>query len=68
LSCRADGDPPPSTRCARDEGPPRPRGPRLVHRGDAGTYLCRATNKHGAATRSVTVTVECEGAIRGSGG
>ncbi|NWS78891.1 ICAM5 protein, partial [Crotophaga sulcirostris] len=62
LACRADGDPPPSTRCARDGGPPRaPRGGRVVSRADAGRYICRATNKHGSATRSVVVTVECEG-------
>ncbi|NXH20924.1 ICAM1 protein, partial [Bucco capensis] len=33
---------------------------RAVSRADAGRYLCRATNKHGSATRSVLVTVECE--------
>ncbi|NXT28775.1 ICAM5 protein, partial [Syrrhaptes paradoxus] len=59
LLCRADGDPPPSTRCSRDRGPPRvPRGSRAVSRADAGRYVCRATNKHGSAVRSVVVTVE----------
>ncbi|NXW89549.1 ICAM5 protein, partial [Alopecoenas beccarii] len=33
-------------------------GGRAVTRADAGRYVCRATNKHGAAVRSVTVTVE----------
>ncbi|NXD88787.1 ICAM5 protein, partial [Halcyon senegalensis] len=60
LLCRADGDPPPSTRCARDGGTNRTRGSRTVSRNDAGRYVCRATNKHGSAVRSVTVTVECE--------
>ncbi|NWH67323.1 ICAM5 protein, partial [Geococcyx californianus] len=61
LVCRADGDPPPSTRCAREGAPPRARGGRVVSRVDAGRYVCQATNKHGSATRSVVVTVECEG-------
>ncbi|XP_027489123.1 intercellular adhesion molecule 5-like, partial [Corapipo altera] len=99
--CRAHGDPPPSTRCHRDNGatnPPHgatnlrhgattphngtrdtprggtrdaprggparaPRGGRVVSRADAGRYLCRATNKHGVATRSVLVTVEYEPSI-----
>ncbi|KAM9514131.1 intercellular adhesion molecule 5-like isoform 1-T1 [Guaruba guarouba] len=61
LSCRADGDPPPSTRCARDGGTIGRSGVhRVVHRADAGRYICRATNKHGTAVRSVVVTVECE--------
>ncbi|KAK4805936.1 hypothetical protein QYF61_021500 [Mycteria americana] len=60
LACRADGDPPPSTHCARDGGAPRVRGSRAVSRADAGRYICRATNKHGSAVRSVVVTVECE--------
>lgn len=60
LACRADGDPPPSTRCARDGGATRARGSRAVSRADAGRYVCRATNKHGSAVRSVVVTVECE--------
>ncbi|NXL68669.1 ICAM5 protein, partial [Chordeiles acutipennis] len=60
LVCQADGDPPPSTRCARHGGPSRSRGNRTVTRDDAGRYLCRATNKHGSATRGVVVTVECE--------
>ncbi|NXU51736.1 ICAM5 protein, partial [Turnix velox] len=61
LGCRADGDPPPSTRCARHSagGGGHGRGRRgVVSRHDAGRYLCRATNKHGTATRSVLVTVE----------
>ncbi|NXT34238.1 ICAM5 protein, partial [Pelecanoides urinatrix] len=58
LACRADGDPPPSTRCARDGS--APRGSRAVSRADAGRYVCRATNRHGSAVRSVVVTVECE--------
>ncbi|XP_071656721.1 intercellular adhesion molecule 5 isoform X2 [Patagioenas fasciata] len=58
LLCRADGDPPPSTRCARDGDAARGWGGRAVTRADAGRYVCRATNKHGAAVRSVTVTVE----------
>ncbi|NXK75998.1 ICAM5 protein, partial [Amazona guildingii] len=33
---------------------------RVVHRADAGRYICRATNKHGTAVRSVVVTVEYE--------
>ncbi|KAF1443671.1 Intercellular adhesion molecule 5, partial [Spheniscus demersus] len=60
LACRADGDPPPSTRCARDGGAPRARGSRAISRADAGRYICRATNKHGSAVRSIVVTVECE--------
>ncbi|XP_065520523.1 intercellular adhesion molecule 5 isoform X3 [Lathamus discolor] len=61
LSCRADGDPPPSTRCARDGGTMGRSGMhRVVHRADAGRYVCRATNKHGTAVRSVVVTVEYE--------
>ncbi|XP_062491359.1 intercellular adhesion molecule 5-like isoform X1 [Pezoporus occidentalis] len=61
LSCRADGDPPPSTRCARDGGTMGRSGMhRVVHRADAGRYICRATNKHGTAVRSVVVTVEYE--------
>ncbi|NXL40863.1 ICAM5 protein, partial [Glaucidium brasilianum] len=60
LVCRADGDPPPSTRCARDGGPPRARGSRAVSRADAGRYVCRASNKHGSAVRSIVITVECE--------
>nr|XP_054509479.1 LOW QUALITY PROTEIN: intercellular adhesion molecule 5-like [Agelaius phoeniceus] len=97
LECRADGDPPPSTRCARDSGPrdggtrdggtgdggtrdggtrdggihhgvPRDGGShhggaargRVVTRADGGRYVCRASNRHGVAVRSVLVTVECE--------
>ncbi|CAN8175402.1 unnamed protein product [Coccothraustes coccothraustes] len=75
LECRADGDPPPSTRCARDggtrdsdthHGGTRDGGThhggvargRLVTRADGGRYVCRATNRHGVAVRSVVVTVE----------
>ncbi|XP_050840168.1 LOW QUALITY PROTEIN: intercellular adhesion molecule 5 [Serinus canaria] len=65
LECRADGDPPPSTRCARDGGT-RDGGThhgggtrgRVVTRADGGRYVCRATNRHGVAVRSVIVTVE----------
>ncbi|XP_041264189.1 intercellular adhesion molecule 5-like [Onychostruthus taczanowskii] len=60
LECRADGDPPPSTRCARDGGT-HPGGVtrgRVVTRADGGRYVCRATNRHGVAVRSVLVTVE----------
>ncbi|KAM6298205.1 LOW QUALITY PROTEIN: intercellular adhesion molecule 5 [Podargus strigoides] len=53
LACGAEGDPPPSTRC--------------VSRADAGRYVCRATNKHGSAVRSVVVTVEYEPTL-GEGG
>ncbi|NXX51909.1 ICAM5 protein, partial [Tricholaema leucomelas] len=65
LACRAEGDPPPSTRCARQGASAaaaagRARRSRTVSRADAGRYVCRATNKHGTATRSVVVTVECE--------
>ncbi|NXM28920.1 ICAM1 protein, partial [Oxyruncus cristatus] len=75
LECRAEGDPPPSTRCTRPGdtpphrggtrdtprgGPTRVRGTRVVSRADAGHYVCRATNRHGVATRDVVVTVECE--------
>ncbi|KAI6059980.1 Intercellular adhesion molecule 1 [Aix galericulata] len=60
LACRAEGDPAPSTRCTRDEGPPGTGGGRAVSRSDAGRYTCRATNKHGSALRSVYVSVECE--------
>ncbi|XP_074990355.1 intercellular adhesion molecule 5 [Calonectris borealis] len=67
LACRADGDPPPSTRCARDGGAPRTRGSRAVSRADAGRYVCRATNKHGSAVRSVVVTVEYEPSIGETG-
>ncbi|NXO92084.1 ICAM5 protein, partial [Certhia brachydactyla] len=68
LRCRADGDPAPSTRCARQggtsdgdtqHGATRDSG-RVVTRADGGRYVCRATNRHGVAVRSVTVTVECE--------
>ncbi|NXK90507.1 ICAM5 protein, partial [Formicarius rufipectus] len=80
LECRAEGNPPPRTRCARHGGtgdgdphhgdphhggPTRARGSRVVSRADAGRYLCRATNRHGVATRNVVVTVECEWGIRG---
>ncbi|NXF93213.1 ICAM5 protein, partial [Eubucco bourcierii] len=67
LACRAEGDPPPTTRCAREGGggTGRARGSRAVSRADAGRYLCRATNKHGTAVRSVVVTVECEWGWRG---
>ncbi|NXN26470.1 ICAM5 protein, partial [Nycticryphes semicollaris] len=58
LGCRADGDPPPSTHCAREGTATRGRGSRAVSRADAGHYVCRATNKHGSAVRSVIVTVE----------
>ncbi|XP_053824215.1 intercellular adhesion molecule 5 [Vidua chalybeata] len=70
LECRADGDPPPSTRCARDggtrDGGTRHGGiqhggvarGRVVTRADGGRYVCRATNRHGVAVRSVVVTVE----------
>ncbi|GAB0201801.1 intercellular adhesion molecule 5 [Grus japonensis] len=67
LVCRADGDPPPSTRCARDSGAPRARGSRAVSRADAGRYVCRATNKHGSAVRSIVVTVEYEPSIGETG-
>ncbi|NXV53590.1 ICAM5 protein, partial [Uria aalge] len=67
LGCRADGDPPPSTRCARDGAATRGRGSRAVSRADAGRYLCRATNRHGSAVRSVLVTVECEWPRGGAG-
>ncbi|XP_075594269.1 intercellular adhesion molecule 5 isoform X3 [Balearica regulorum gibbericeps] len=67
LACRADGDPPPSTRCARDSGAPRARGSRAVSRADAGRYVCRATNKHGSAVRSIIVTVEYEPSIGETG-
>ncbi|NXY91622.1 ICAM5 protein, partial [Alcedo cyanopectus] len=60
LLCRADGDPPPSTRCAREGGTGRPWGGGTVSRSDAGRYVCRATNRHGSAVRSILVTVECE--------
>ncbi|NXN94959.1 ICAM5 protein, partial [Rhinopomastus cyanomelas] len=43
------------------------RAGRAVSRHDAGRYLCRATNRHGAAVRSVTVTVECERGRRAGG-
>ncbi|XP_039568343.1 intercellular adhesion molecule 5-like, partial [Passer montanus] len=33
---------------------------RVVTRADGGRYVCRATNRHGVAVRSVLVTVECE--------
>ncbi|RMB93752.1 hypothetical protein DUI87_29744 [Hirundo rustica rustica] len=33
-------------------------GGRVVTRADGGRYVCRATNKHGVAVRSVLVTVE----------
>ncbi|XP_009469803.1 PREDICTED: intercellular adhesion molecule 5-like, partial [Nipponia nippon] len=62
-ACRADGAPPPSPRCARDGGAHRTRGSRAVSRADAGRYICRATNKHGSAVRSVVVTVEYEPSI-----
>ncbi|XP_071588606.1 intercellular adhesion molecule 5 [Heliangelus exortis] len=62
FGCQAEGDPPATTLCSRPgEGPqggPRPKGP--VSRTQAGRYLCRASNKHGVATRSVLVTVEYE--------
>ncbi|KAM6394843.1 intercellular adhesion molecule 5-like [Rhynochetos jubatus] len=67
LACRADGDPPPSTRCARDGGAPRAQGGRAVSRADAGRYVCRATNKHGSAVRGVVVTVEYEPSIGETG-
>ncbi|NXF13900.1 ICAM5 protein, partial [Smithornis capensis] len=42
---------------ARD-GATRARGGRVVSRADAGRYVCRATNRHGVATRNIVVTVE----------
>ncbi|NXK43618.1 ICAM5 protein, partial [Piprites chloris] len=44
-------------------GPTRARGSRMVSRADAGRYVCRATNRHGVATRDVVVTVEYEPSI-----
>ncbi|XP_032062987.1 intercellular adhesion molecule 5 [Aythya fuligula] len=67
LACRAEGDPAPSTRCTRDEGPPGTGGGRAVSRSDAGRYTCRATNKHGSALRSVYVSVEYEPSIGEAG-
>ncbi|XP_051632232.1 LOW QUALITY PROTEIN: intercellular adhesion molecule 5-like [Manacus candei] len=69
--CRAEGDPPGTGDAPRGgtPGTPRggparaPRGGRLVSRADAGRWLCRATNRHGVATRSVLVTVEYEPSI-----
>ncbi|NXS86335.1 ICAM5 protein, partial [Erpornis zantholeuca] len=65
LRCHAEGDPAPSTRCARDGGThdsdTHDGGTRdMVTRADGGRYVCRATNRHGVAVRSVLVTVECE--------
>ncbi|NXP80468.1 ICAM5 protein, partial [Ramphastos sulfuratus] len=48
-------------------GTGRARGSRTVSRADAGRYVCRATNKHGTAVRSVVVTVEYEPSIGESG-
>ncbi|NWI86630.1 ICAM5 protein, partial [Pitta sordida] len=45
------------------DGATRARGGRLVSRADAGRYVCRATNRHGVATRNVVVTVEYEPSI-----
>lgn len=58
LPCSAEGDPPPTTHCVRHGGPPADGGGRTVSRGDAGRYVCTATNRHGSARRSVDVTVE----------
>ncbi|NXM67630.1 ICAM5 protein, partial [Serilophus lunatus] len=44
-------------------GAARARGSRVVSRADAGRYVCRATNRHGVATRNVVVTVEYEPSI-----
>ncbi|NXA16663.1 ICAM5 protein, partial [Sapayoa aenigma] len=44
-------------------GATRARGTRVVSRTDAGRYVCRATNRHGVATRNVVVTVEYEPSI-----
>ncbi|NWU91673.1 ICAM5 protein, partial [Upupa epops] len=66
LSCQADGEPPPVTRCARQGANARARASGAASRHDAGHYLCQATNRHGAAVRSVTVTVECERGHRGA--
>ncbi|NXV72456.1 ICAM5 protein, partial [Atlantisia rogersi] len=52
---------------ARDGGAHRARGNRAVSRDDAGRYVCRATNKHGSAIRSVIVTVEYEPSIGETG-
>lgn len=60
LPCSADGDPTPTTHCARHGGPPGDEDGRTVSRSDAGRYVCTATNRHGSAQRSVDVTVECE--------
>ncbi|NXD46572.1 ICAM5 protein, partial [Copsychus sechellarum] len=66
LECGADGEPAPSTRCEREGGDGGGHGgahgdarrDRVVTRADGGRYVCRASNRHGVATRSVLVTVE----------
>eukprot|EP00076_Gallus_gallus_P035938 XP_025001476.1 intercellular adhesion molecule 5 [Gallus gallus] len=58
-SCRAAPRGPPAHHPLRPpRGPPADGGGRTVSRGDAGRYVCTATNRHGSARRSVDVTVE----------
>ncbi|NXJ72730.1 ICAM5 protein, partial [Rostratula benghalensis] len=52
---------------AREGTATRGRGSRAVSRADAGHYVCRATNKHGSAIRSIIVTVEYEPSIGETG-
>ncbi|XP_048788879.1 intercellular adhesion molecule 5 isoform X3 [Lagopus muta] len=63
LPCSADGDPTPTTHCARHGRPPGDEDGRTVSRSDAGRYVCTATNRHGSARRSVDVTVEYQPSI-----
>ncbi|NWQ71332.1 ICAM5 protein, partial [Neopipo cinnamomea] len=51
------------TRDTPRSGPTRAWGTHVVSRADAGRYVCRATNRHGVATRDVVVTVEYEPSI-----
>ncbi|NWW97443.1 ICAM5 protein, partial [Caloenas nicobarica] len=68
LRCRARGNPRPEVACAKDGEPFPPGVPRPVTRAHAGTYRCRAANALGAASRDVTVAVNCEWGLGGPGG
>ncbi|XP_069460170.1 intercellular adhesion molecule 5-like isoform X3 [Ambystoma mexicanum] len=58
FSCEADGNPTPHIECAKDGGPNAIGHWPNITRQDSGTYLCKASNKHGTSVKNVEVTVE----------